>query len=182
MKNLVLRYGFYATLVVVGIQLVFYFLIDFTAAENFELGEILGYSTIFLSMIFVFLGMKKYRDENNDGIISFWEALKVGVLIVVIPSIAFGLYNWFYVEVMDPQFVDNYFNYQLEKAEAAMSSADFQAMKTKMEAQKETFQNPLIGSFVMFMTVFVIGFIVALVSSIILKKDKQVVENNFDTV
>ena len=65
---------------------------------GYKIAEIVGYSTILLSMIFVFLGIKKYRDENNGGNISFGEALKVGVLIVLIPSIAFGLYNLFYIE------------------------------------------------------------------------------------
>ena len=173
MKNLVLRYGFYATLIAVGIQIILYFLIDFKAKENFDLGEILGYSTILLSMIFVFLGIKKHRDENNDGVISFWEALKVGVLIVLIPSIAFGLYNWFYVEVMDPEFMDNYFKYQMEKMQASMSASEFETKKAEMEAQKDMFQNPLLGSVVMFMTVFVIGFIVSLISSMVLKRGKN---------
>ena len=182
MKNLVLRYGFYATLIAVGIQILFYFIGDFKNPENFELGEMLGYSTILLSMIFVFLGIKKHRDENLGGSISFSEALKVGLLIVIIPSLAFGLYNWFYVEVLDPGFVDNYFNYQLEKMQAAMSPSEFEIKKAEMEAQKDMFQNPLLGSGVMFMTVFLIGVIVSLVSSIVLKKNRNanegVVESN----
>lgn len=180
MKNLVLRYGIYAALFLVGIQLIFFFTMDQENPENYKMGEIIGYSTILLSMVFVFLGIKKHRDENNGGTITFWEALKVGVLIVAIPSIAFGLYNWFYVEVLDPEFMDTYFQYSLEQAEATMSPEEFEAMKATMDSQKEMFQNLGFQFILMFLTVFIIGFVVSVISSIVLKKDKTNVENSMD--
>jgi len=154
MKNLVLRYGLYATAITVGIPFIMFFAMGGADNTDYSLGEVIGYSTIILSMVFVFLGIKKYRDENNEGAISFWEALKVGVLIAAVPSLAFGLYNILYVEVMDPEFMDKYYQYSIEKAKVTMEAAEFETMKVKMESEKEMFQNPLIGFVAMFITVF----------------------------
>lgn len=174
MKNLVLRYGLYATTITVGIPFVMFLVMGKGDESDYKIGEIIGYSTILLSMVFVFLGIKKHRDENNDGAISFWEALKVGVLIAAIPAIAFGLYNLLYVEVLDPEFMDKYYQYYMDQAQTTMSSEDFEAMKTKIEGEREAFQKPVVQFGAMFITVFIIGFIVSLISSMILKKENKV--------
>ena len=181
MNKLVLRFGLYATLVTIGIPLLQYFFLDKGAEMNYQLGEIIGYSTIILSMVFVFLGIKKYRDENNDGSITFWEALKVGILIAAIPAIAFGLYNWVYIAFLDPEFLDNYYQHYLDQAQATMSVTEFEAEKTKLELQKAGFQSPVVQFVVMFLTVFILGFIVSLVSSIVLKKGEKENQNILDT-
>ena len=97
---------------------------------------------------------------------------------MLIPSIAFGLYNLFYIEVLDPSFMDNYYQYTIEEYKASMEPAEFEAMKAKMESEKEMFQNTFLQFFLMFITVFVIGFIVSLISSMILKKDQNVIETS----
>ncbi len=174
MKNLVLRYGLYSAGVMVGVFLFTFFFVAKESEMGYKIAEIVGYSTILLSMVFVFLGIKKYRDENNGGSISFGEALKVGILIVLIPSVAFGLYNLFYIEVLDPNFMENYYQYSLEEYKASLEPADFEAMKAKMEKEKAMFQNTGMQFFLMFLTVFIIGFIVSLISSMILKREKGV--------
>ena len=173
MKNLVLRYGLYSAGIMVGVFLFTFFFVAKESEMGFKLAEIIGYATILLSMVFVFFGIKKHRDENNDGSISFGEALKIGVLIVLIPSVAFGLYNLFYIEVLDPNFMDNYYQYTIEEYKASMEPAEFEAMKAKMESEKEMFQNTGMQFFLMFLTVFIIGFIVSIISAIILKTDSK---------
>lgn len=180
MKKMVLRYGLYATLVTVGIPLVLFIIMDESGRANYKLGEIIGYSTILLSMVFVFLGIKKHRDENKGGVISFGEALLAGSLIAALPAIAFGLYNFFYIEVLDPEFMENYYRYYLEQAQASMSADEFEAEKVKIEAQKAAFQSPVVQFGVMFLTVFVIGFIVSLISAIVLKREGNAKENILD--
>lgn len=172
MKKMVLRYGLYSAAVMMGVFLFTFFFIGKESELGFKISEIIGYATILLSMIFVFLGIKKHRDENNNGSITFWEALLTGTLIAAIPALAFGLYNLFYIEVLDPEFLDKYYNYRLEQAQTTLSSEEFETEKSKMESEKEMFQSPATQFFVMFLTVFVIGFIVSLISSIILKKEE----------
>jgi hypothetical protein len=46
-----------------------------------------------LAMVFVFLGIRHFRDHENEGMLTFGQGLKIGVLIVLIPAVAFGLFD-----------------------------------------------------------------------------------------
>ena len=171
MKKTIIRFGAYASVIIVGISVVFWLFSSDT--PNYSFGEIVGYASIILAMVFVFLGIRHYRDNEKSGSISFGEALKLGVLIALVPSLAFGIYNAVYTELLDPGFIDDYYQYTLDKMEADMAPADFEAAAQKMESEKEMFANPVLGSAVMFLTVFLIGFVFAIVSALILKKEDK---------
>ncbi|MDN5204930.1 DUF4199 domain-containing protein [Fulvivirgaceae bacterium BMA10] len=169
MKKIVIRFGTYASILIVGVSFMFWLFSSET--PNYTFAEIAGYASIILSMAFVFLGIRYYRDNEKNGSISFGEALKLGVLIVLIPSLAFGVYNFIYTEVMDPDFTETYYQYRVDQMKGTMSEADFEAAVQKMESEKAMFTNPVIGSLVMFLTVFLIGFVIALISALILKRE-----------
>ena len=168
MKKTVIRFGTYASIIVVGISLIFWLFSSDT--PNYSISEIAGYVSIIVAMAFVFLGIRHYRDNEKNGSISFGEALKLGILIALIPSLAFGIYNAIYTELLDPGFIDNYYQYTLEKMKGDMTATEFEAAAQKMESEKEMFANPVVGSVVMFLTVFLIGFVIAVISALILKK------------
>ena len=80
----------------IGLMLVFTMIgpiIIWGAELNFTLAEIFGWATIFFSMIFLFIGMKGYRDDDAGGTISFGGALKVGMLIALIAAVIIGLFT-----------------------------------------------------------------------------------------
>src|SRR5258705_10395628 len=107
MKSTVLRYGIYTMLTIILLSAVHFFLVvpNFKSAN----AEVAGYLTMLLSMIFVFAGIKHYRDKVNNGVLSFWQGLKIGALILLIPSVAFGLFDILYTEVINPGWMDNYY-------------------------------------------------------------------------
>ena len=57
---------------------------------------------MFASMIFVYLGIRQYRDEVNGGSVDFWQAVKIGVMIGAIPAVVFGIFDAIYVEYINP--------------------------------------------------------------------------------
>ena len=61
----------------------------------------------------------------------------------------------------------------IEEYKASMEPAEFEEMKAKMESEKEMFQNTGMQFFLMFLTVFIIGLIVSIVSAIILKTNPK---------
>src|SRR5687767_16012022 len=69
--------------------------------------EIIGYSTMVLSFIMVFIGIRTYR-ENAGGMITFGKAFKVGILITLIACAVYVVaweivyYNFI------PDFADRY--------------------------------------------------------------------------
>ena len=99
MKKSVLRYGGYSAAV-----LVILFVIGVALGEGLDYGirEVIGYASIILSLLFVFFGIKHYRDQENNGLISFGKGLVIGLLISVIASLAFGLIDLIYVRFINP--------------------------------------------------------------------------------
>jgi hypothetical protein len=48
---------------------------------GFDRAEWLGYTTIVLSMLLVFFGVRSYRENVSEGHITFWKAFVVGLCI-----------------------------------------------------------------------------------------------------
>ena len=170
MKNYVRKYG----LISVGILMVFNLIIlavlGVPGPEDYKQGEVIGYTIILLALSVIFFGVKQYRDQVLNGFISFGSAFKLGVLITIFPAIAFGLYNYVYMEIFDPAFIENYWTYMLEGAQEKMSADEFVAYRDKMEANKSMYMNVFLQSALMFFTVFIIGTILSCIAGMIFKR------------
>jgi len=167
MKNIILKYGAYAAGIIV---ILFSFSWLFLEGTSYSIQEIFGYAVILISVSFVYFGMKDYRDKVNDNKLTFVEGLKLGVMIVAIPSVVFGLYNVFYVEILNPEFIDEYYTHYAEKMKLSMTPEEFKIEFAKMEADQEMFRNPIFQFLLMGLTVFFVGIIVTVISTLILKK------------
>jgi hypothetical protein len=169
MKSTVFRYGIYSALTVLVIAWVAFFALG---NASLAVQEIAGYLSMLLAMIFVFLGIRHYRDHVNGGILTFGQGLKIGVLIILIPAIAFGLFDILYTQVINPSWKDNYYAKYIEDLRRSVSADKLDSAIKKAERQKEMFSNPIVEFGVMALTVFVIGFIVTIISSLALRRSK----------
>jgi hypothetical protein len=166
MQKLILRYSIYAALTLIAFGL-----FNFTVLNkmSYEAQEIAGYLSIFISMIFVFMGIKQYRDQVNGGKLSFVQGLKIGTLIILIPAIAFGLLDIVYTELINPAWKEQYYNHYLEQYKS-LPAAEYEKMRSQLKAQQEMFSSPVLQFIIMSMTVFVLGMIVTVISSLTLRK------------
>lgn len=170
MKKVIFRYGMYATLVIVGLGMFGFFVIN--KMMGYTLQEIYGYLTMLLSMIFVFLGIRHYRDAVNNGTLSFGQGLKIGVLIVLIPSVFFGLFDMLYTQVLNPAWANEYYTQYINKIKAATPPDKLDAALKKVADERAFFSNPIMLFLVMAFTVFIIGFIVTIISSLALRRNR----------
>lgn len=173
MKHVLLRYGLISALILIGINVAVLLVLGIPGPDDYALGEVVGYSAIFIALVPVFFGIKHYRDEVGGGAISFWRGIGVGVAIAILPSVAFAIYNLVYVEVIDPDFGEKYMQYALDSARAEMPADEFDRYATQLEAQSAVLTDPLIQTVVMLLTVFLIGLAVAILSSIILRRSPE---------
>jgi len=171
MKKIVFKYGTYGVAVMFIISLCSFLI--FKNNHNWEIQEVIGYTTIVLSLVFVYFGIRQWRDKHNDGQLSFWRGIGLGSLISLFPSVAFGLFSWIEMNFLDPEFSDKYYNYQIDKVKNTTPPAELQATLQKIADEKEMFSSPLVQFFVMFLLVFVIGFIITIISTLILKRNNQ---------
>ncbi|UII77255.1 DUF4199 domain-containing protein [Flagellimonas sp. HMM57] len=167
MKKTVFKFGMYGAVAISAL-----FLTSWLALSDlsFSTQEVLGYISIILSLCFVYFGIKSYRDTENNGKISFKKALIIGVLISLIVSIIFGILDVFYIKVINPDFTAEYYESSIETMKASLPKMEFEAKLAEMESQKALFANPLFSFAIMATTVFVIGFIISLISALILQR------------
>lgn len=170
MQKIVLRYGLYAMLFIVALSALEFFVLNDLLSSSLQ--EVMGYLTMLLSMVFVFLGIRQYRDKCNNGQLSFFQGLKVGILIVLIPSVAFGLFDLLYTEVLHPGWMDEYYANYIARIKASTPPAQLEAALQKANDQKELFSNPLMQFLLMSATVFIIGLIVTIISALTLRRRK----------
>jgi hypothetical protein len=167
MKKTVLRYGLLSSLVIVILFLLSFMIFHDT---NFAAQEVFGWASMVISLLFVFFGIKHYRDKENGGILSFGQGMKIGVLIVLIPALVFGVFDILYVTVINPGFMETYYQHSLTQLQQSLPAADFEKEKVKLQAQMDMFSNPVVNGLVMALTVFMIGLIVTVISSLILRR------------
>lgn len=168
MKTTGIRFGLYGAAALIGLSFLTWIL---TKGEDWDYGaqEVLGYVSIVVALSFVFFGIKHFRDRVNQGSVSFGQALKIGLMISLITGLAFGLLDIIY-RFINPEFTTEYYDYMVEQAKADVPANQLDAKLAEMESQREFFSNPILSFIVMTLTVFVIGFIISLLSSLVLQR------------
>ena len=142
-------------------------------ADRIGHSYLLGYTTIVLSMLLVFFGVRSYRDHVGNGQITFSRAFLVGLAITVISCMCY-VASWevIYFNFM-PDFADKYAAQVVQKLQAAGASAAAIQMKVaEMQRFKQLYAKPLYNVAMTFIEPFPVGLLVSLVSAAILRKRK----------
>jgi hypothetical protein len=147
MKTTVIRFGTYGILVgFVAFLAGLYF--DITTNEAF------GYATIVVSLLFVYFGIKHFRDRRNEGKISFGKGMVIGLMISIFTAIGIAIADYIYTTVINPDFFEEYAELMKAK-DPSVEIVEF----TSSEA-----------AIFMFAIVFIIGLMISLISSLILQR------------
>ncbi len=169
MKRIVLVNGvisgiIVATLMVIGSIFCY-------SSQNYDIGMVVGYSSMLLAFSLVFVGIKTYRDKYLGGSISFGKAFMTGLYIALIAS-SFYVVTWlveYYVFI--PDFMDKYCSHAIEKAKAAGATADeLSRQMRQMDQYKEMYKSPIGVILLTYMEVLPVGLLVTLVSALIIKR------------
>lgn len=150
------------------------FLVDENGNWDFGKSEIAGYAAMILSLSTIIIGVKKYRDKEKGGYISFKEAFLTGLYIVLITSSVYVIGWMIYYPTITPSFGDQYMSYQLETwKESGLSSEEITLKKADLKSQFEAYKNPFVRIGLTFLEVFPIGLVIAAISALILKKKRK---------
>ena len=63
--------------------------LPFQEQIGFDKGAIIGYTTMVLAFLMVFVGVRSYRDNVAGGRVTFGRAFKVGLLITAVASVCY---------------------------------------------------------------------------------------------
>jgi hypothetical protein len=171
MKTTILRYGVYSGLT---ISVLMAGTVPFADQLSHGSGAmLLGYTTMVLSFLLVFFGIRACR-EQVGGHISFGRAFLVGLAITLI-SCLFYVLTWevIYYNFM-PDFMDKYAAHMVEKARAAGATAEaIQAQMQEMQRFKEMYANPLFNAAITILEPLPVGLAITLISAAVLRRKPQ---------
>jgi hypothetical protein len=148
--------------------------VPFAHRIGFNKALVVGYTTIVLSFLLVFFGIRSYRDNAGNGQITFTKAFAVGISITLISCIFYvGTWEILYFNFM-PDFMDNYGAHTIEKLKASGASpAAVEAQVQQLKKFKEQYKNPLFNSLMTFIEPFPVGLAITLLSAAVLRKKGQ---------
>lgn len=170
MLNKILLWGTVAGLIVGS----FLFGTTVAMADNhpsMTVGMLMGYTSMLVALSAVFVGVKRYRDQDLGGVIRFWPGLAMGLAISFVAGVFYVLAWEAAVAVTGMNFAADYSAHLLDERKAAGASA---AELAKYAAELKVFQtqyaNPLYRLPMTFSEIFPVGILVSLVTAALLRK------------
>jgi hypothetical protein len=145
-------------------------------ADNigFDRGYFIGYTTLVLSFLLVFFGIRSYRDNAGHGQITFAKAFVVGIGITLISCVCYVVaWQILYFKFM-PDFMDKYGAHVLDKLKASgASAAAVEAKAEQLKHYQEMYNNPLYNAALTFLEPFPVGLLITLISAAILRRNPK---------
>lgn len=144
---------------------------------DFDNGMLIGYSSMLVAFSMIIVAIKKYRDNQNGGAISFGRALTIGLLISLIASTFYVLVWVVYYYTSGTDFIEQYATYMLDQLrESGASQAMIDAQQKEMSEFAEMYKNPVYVVLFTYMEILPVGILFSLVTALIMKrKPKEVV-------
>jgi hypothetical protein len=119
----------------------------------------------------IFFGIKTYRDQFQNGVVTFLQGCKIGLGIAVVAGLLYAVTWEIYYNVAASDHLQQYTEYQLNKMKADGASAEeLQNERADMERFIETYKNPFIRFGMTLLEILPVGIIITLISSAILRK------------
>jgi len=168
MKKTILTFG----LISGGISAVMMLLtLPFVDKIGFDKGEVLGYTLIVVSALFIFFGVRSYRENAGGGKITFGRGFAVGILITLIANFCYvATWEVLYFKFM-PDFGDKYAAYAVEKAKKSGASPEkIQQTERQMAQFTQEYKSFPVNVGYTFLEVFPIGLVVTLISAALLRR------------
>lgn len=169
MNRLILTYGAIAG----TIELALLALSMGVVGDHGSMGMVLGYLSMLIAMSMVFVGVKRFRDEHQGGVIKFGKALLVGLGIAGIAT-AFYVLGWeLYLWSTDYTFMNQFIASAVEKKQAAgASAADLAAFKAEMQGYIDMYANPITRMAVTAMEIAPVALLMPLISAVLLRNPR----------
>ena len=136
-----------------------------TGMEDIAASEAFGYLIMLVALSLILVGIKRYRDEALGGVIGFWRALLVGLLISLVASAIYVAVWEFHLYRTDYAFIGSYFDKVIEARRQAGATAEV----AELEAMQASYRQPLYRMLITLTEIFPVGLIVSLVSAALLR-------------
>ena len=165
LKSHILQYG----ILLGGISVVFALMLFFLDMHYTQDSSV-GIVSIVITIAVIILGQYNFR-KDNEGFLSFGEALKLGVGIALISSIIGVIYQVLLVTMIDPDTIPKMITIaenQLYESNPEMSQEQIDQI---LEMQSKFISPGMMAAFGLIGGLF-IGFIISMITGLILKRNR----------
>ena len=168
MKRTVLVFGLLSAAVSIAVMAA---TVPLIYSHRWPIADVLGYSSIVLSALIVFFGIRSYRQRTGSGRISFGRAVGVGILISLVSCVLYvAAFQIMYFKAA-PEFGERFASCMIERVRAnGASDQEIAETTRKARTLKELYDNPLTNAMVTFGASFPVGLAVTAISAAILRK------------
>lgn len=167
MKKIILVYGSICGAVIISSMLIGMWA---GAGNGSGVPQWVGYLIMLVAMVMIFVGIKRYRDQQFGGVIRFWPAFGLGLAISFVASIIYVLGWEISLYLGDYSFIEEYVANSIKaKQEAGITGAELEAYLAKMQAIKLQYAKLFFRLPMTFVEIFPVGFLVSLLSAAILR-------------
>jgi len=132
-----------------------------------------GYLVMLVALSLIFVGVKRYRDVECGGVVSFGRAFLIGFGIALVAAVIYALGWELYLAVSGKDFMAEYTASILDRMRAdGAPPAAIAAKSAEMRSMAEAYRNPLFRLPMTFVEIFPVGLLVTLVSAALLRNPK----------
>lgn len=138
-----------------------------------ETAMLVSYLIMLIALSLIFVGVKRYRDVECGGIIRFGRAFLLGLGMAAVAGLIYAAGWEIFQAVFGYDFMGEYTASILDgmRAEGA-SAAALEAKAAEMRGFAESYRNPLFRVPMVFLEIFPVGLLVALVSAALLRNPR----------
>lgn len=162
-KSIIVNYG-----LILGLVSLIPSLVKYTMGSYLERDTLSSVIGIVITIVFIVLGIKKYK-QLNGNLLSFGQAVKVGMGITLISLIISLIYLAIFSNVIEPDFKNQVIEMtQQQWIDAGMTD---EMIEKQLPYVKDYFAISMYGG-ITIMALF-IGFVISAISGAIMKESKE---------
>ena len=171
MLRIVLAYGVAAGLIVAAPM---FAMLTLAPRNDIATSPLTGYLIMMLALSLVFVGVKRYRDRVQGGVIKFMPAFFIGLAISAVAGIIYVIGWEITLAATDFAFIDGYSEAMIaaERAKAGVTPADMARVTAQMAEFRTQYANPLFRLPMTFIEIFPVGLLIALISAALLRNPR----------
>jgi len=133
--------------------------------------EIYGYASMVVAALLIVVAVREYRNRRPAGTLRVGEGLMVGIGVAAITALVVGLYTAAHIAWIDPDFGTQYVAWEVERVRTSgASAADVAKLQTELNDMLPSLNSPFAQGGIIFASSFLIGCVVALAASVLLKR------------
>jgi len=137
----------------------------------FGISLVLGYTTMVLSALFIYFGVRSYRENVSGGRLTFARGFAVGILIALVTACCYvATWEVIYFKFM-PDFADKYAAKMVQKAQASGATPE-KIQKAKQDAEhfRQSYNNLFVNVGMTFLEILPVSLLATLLSAAVLRR------------